>query len=76
MANLNDLPITPISKMSREDLLTHILKIRNARRMPVKATNKKSGSPRKRQSPERKPKDLLAMLSPEQAQKLLEQLED
>ena len=76
MANLNDLPIKSIADMERSELLTHILRVRNARRWMPKATTKKSGSPRKRQPVERKPKDLLAMLSPEQAAKLLEELED
>ena len=76
MANLNDLPIKSIADMEREELITHILRVRNARRWVPKATTKKSGSPRKRQPVEHKPKDLVGMLTPEQAAKLLEQLED
>lgn len=76
MADLNDLSIKPISEMDRDELVTHILKIRNARRGPLKATNKKSSAPAKRQPAERKPEDLLSMLSPEQAQALLDRLEE
>jgi len=75
MANLNDLPIQPISQMGRGDLIVHILAIRNARRVkikPAKATNKKSAKIAKPKTTE----NLLSMLSPEQAQMLLNQLEE
>ena len=75
MANLNDLAIQPISQMARGDLILHILTIRNARRVkvkPQKTTIKKS---RKIAEP-KSVKDLLSMLSPEQAKMLLSQLED
>jgi hypothetical protein len=76
MANLNDLPIKSIADMEREELITHILSIRKARRYVGKTTTKKSSAPTKRTPAEKKPKDIIGMLSPEQAAALLEQLED
>ena len=73
MADLNSLPNRSIALMDREELLFHILRVRNARRGPpkvVKATN-----PKTRQKSEPKlSKDLVAMLSPEQAARILEAL--
>jgi hypothetical protein len=70
MANLNSLPNKSIALMDREELISHILRIRNARRGPpkvVKATN-----PKTRQKSEAKSgKDLVGMLSPEQAAQIL-----
>lgn len=73
MANLHSLPIKSISQMDREELIQHILKIRNARRAPVK---KKSGSKSSVPKKEKSTDDILSMLSPEQAQAILSKVEE
>jgi len=76
MATIHDLPVPSFLKMSTEEQFTHIMAVRSRRRyVPPKATSTKTGG---RQKAEPKPKsadDLLSMLSPEQAAKLLSELE-
>jgi len=73
MANLNSLQNKRISEMSRDDLILHILAVRNARRyVPKSKAQSKTKAPPK----ERKSKDLVGMLTPEQAAALYSQLMD
>uniref|UniRef100_A0A6H1ZPG7 Uncharacterized protein n=1 Tax=viral metagenome TaxID=1070528 RepID=A0A6H1ZPG7_9ZZZZ len=75
MANLNNLPIKSISHMARDELVLHILTIRNARRAPTKLAKATNVKTQKNSGP-RSTKDILSMLSPEQARMLLSQLGD
>jgi hypothetical protein len=70
MANLNDLPIKSISKMTREELIVHILRVRNARRGVSKVV--KTTNPKTRQKSEPKlTKTSIDSISPEQAAQIL-----
>jgi hypothetical protein len=70
MANLNDLDIKCFSDMTDDERFVHIMTVRSLRRTKVAKETKKK-APAKTKSTG----DILSMLSPQQAEALLKQLE-
>ena len=74
MATLSDLPIKSILDMDDGELLSHFMKIRSRRRIPIKKTVTETNGRSKSKPKEKSTGDLLNLLTPEMAKKLLGKL--